>query len=715
MKKFVLFLLIAMFSMSLFGNIVKQNDAEKVAKSFYYQHVQHYQQLAWDDIRLTPIMKPEDGICPFYVFNVNENEGFIIISSLDIVQPVLAYSFEGPFNYDNMSPGQTTFINYYSLVLNRLIQNPEPAKDGVNAEWESLLSYNPSMGLQKETTVGPFILAEWNQDWPFNADCPTDTDCTAPGANGHVYVGCVATAMVHVMKYYNWPPSGEGSKTHLSWVNGGYGNRTVNFAQQTYNWYSMTNSVSGENSEIAKICYHAGVAVAMYWGCDGSGSQTSNIASAMKNYFKYSTSIQYVEKSDYTDTNWKNLLRTQLDATKPMVYSGSPSSGAGHAWNCDGYQGTTHFHMNWGWGGAGNGFYTLENLTSSATPGGDEYNFIYGQEAIINIYPRETYPLYCDQNINLTTPVGAFGDGSANLDYQNNHQCTYVIAPACGEIVQLKFESFDLGTGDVVRLYNGENTSSPLLQTFTSAAGPGTSMFVADKGAMCIEFVTDGSDTGTGWDVSYSVKNCKTNIIYSEPEGSINDGSGTCDYSNSTMCSWFIQPAGATWISIDFTEFNLAGSIDYVKVYKNATGTANLVATFNSTTPPTEDVIVESGVAVIQFFADANNVGTGWTIDYTSSLVGIESESLKPITHIYPNPSDGNAVINYYTQGTTQATFTISDITGKTIYKTSLSSENSIFNLPFGEVIGSSLSDGMYFLDIESEGIRTTEKIIISR
>ncbi len=714
MKKIIVILVTIVISFSLFGGGIKLNDAEKVAKSFYYQRVQAYQPLSWDNIRLLPVVKPEDGLYPYYIFNVNEDEGFIMVSSINSISPVLAYSFEGPFNMNNMSPAQESYVDYYASAVNHHFNIDEAPKAEVLDEWQQLLAFEPGNGYKDEITVGPFLLVKWNQDHPYNAACPLDSDCNY--SNGRVYVGCVAIAMVQVMKFYNWPATGEGSKTHMSFMNGGYGNITINYAQQSYNWYEMTNTVSGTiNDQVAKICYHAGVAVSMYWGCDGSGAQSSAIVTALKNYFKYSTSVQLIKKSNYTDANWKTALRNQLDQGKPMVYVGDPSSGAGHAWNCDGYQGTTHFHMNWGWGGSGNGFYTLENLTSSATPGGPDYNFIYNQEAIINIYPRDTYPLYCNQNINLTGYTGAFNDGSVNLDYQNNFNCTYTINPECGAVVQLKFESFDLAAGDELRLHDGPNTDSPLIDTYTSSNPPGTGLITSDKGGMCLQFVTDGAETAAGWDVAYTVKNCKTNIQATEPSGTINDGSGPCNYSNSSVCSWFVQPPGATWISFNFTEFDLAGTLDYVKIYKNAIGASNLIAEFNANNQPSSEIVVESGVAVVQFFADANNNSAGWTVNYNSSLTDVEDISLKPIVQIYPNPSDGNLDINYYGQGSSSADVSITDVTGKTLYKISQNSNNSIFKFHIGDGEAVRLSDGIYFLEIRSGEIIHTEKIIISR
>jgi hypothetical protein len=706
MKTFVL-LFIALFCFSsLFASFVPLKDAEKAAKSYYYQGINSISTKSWEDISLTSAVDLSDNI-QYYVFNVNGNEGFIVVSAESTVSPILAYSFEGAFNANNMSPGQQAFMDFYAdeIILAQNLETLPNAK--AISDWTELLSFNPVKGFKQKTTVGPFILANWNQDWPYNAQCPADVD----GDHGHVYVGCVATAMVQVMKYYNYPAVGEGSKTHISWMNGGYGNITVDFSQQSYDWYAMPNQLSGENDEVAKINFHAGVAVSMYWGADGSGSQTSKIVTALENYFRYDSDCQLVTKSAYTSTAWNNLLRAQLNQGKPMVYSGE-STTVGHAWNCDGYQDDDKFHMNWGWGGAGNGYYTLDNLVSTATPGGPENDFSTGQEAVINIYPENNYPTYCSGTMNLTGVEGSFGDGSSNTLYQNNQNCVYVIEPECGAVVQLEFDSFDLGAGDAVYVYDGNSTDDEIIDVYDADNVPPSSLIIGSKGALTLEFNTDGSSAGAGWDVTYNTRNCKTNIIYADPDGTINDGSGPCDYSNSLVCSWFIQPEGAEWISLNFSEFDLAGSIDFVKVFKGELN-GELVGDFNANTTPTGQIMVEDGVAVIQFFADSNNAGTGWTVDYNSSVTAVEQNQLISGLQLYPNPSNGDSELAFYLTQNEIVEISITDMPGKVLVNSNMGLAKGHHHMTISSLLGTNPSPGVYFVNLIVDGSINTSKLVV--
>lgn len=710
MKNLFLLLIVSLISISLFAGFVPKKEAEKVAKNHYYQSIGSIKSLEWEDIKTSCVFDPSvDDIYNFYVFNVNGDEGYIIVSSDDQIKPVLAYSFEGGFNYNNMAPSQAEFLKYFDDCIAYASENIMPINNKVAEEWESLLSFAPGTDYKQKVT-SPNLLKNinWNQTWPYNAQCPEDPD----GINGHVPVGCVATAMLQVMKYYNWPPSGEGSKTHSSWFNGGYGNITINFAQQTYDWFSMPNSASTQvNTELGKINFHAGVGVSMHWGPDGSWSTTDKIVTALETYFKYSTACQYVSKSSYTETNWKNLIKAQIDDGKPLVYSGS-STTTGHAWNCDGYQDET-FHMNWGWGGAGNGYYTLDNLTSTATPGGPENNFNQGQDMIINIYPRESFPAYCTGTKTITGTEGAFDDGSSAGDYQPNSSCVYVINPTCGAVVNISFNDFELGDGDVVQIYDGDQTSNVLLVTYDANNTPGSDITSGTNGALTVRFNTNATSQADGWNLSYSVKNCKTNMSYTDPTGSFDDGSGTCQYSNSTVCSWIIQPEGASYITITFDEFDIAGNAEFVKIYKDQQLTANVIATFTPSSGPTGPINVPSGVAVVQFFADANTVANGWSLHYTSSTSDVSSNLVMSNMSVMPNPGNIDSRLIFTLTQNSETKIYITNILGEIIATKEYSLIEGVHEFSIGELFKSQPESGIYFINVDSGNEIRTQKFVV--
>ena len=106
----------------------------------------------------------------------------------------------------------------------------------------------------------------------------------------------------------------------------------------------------------------------MNFGADGSGANSEDARDALVSYFNYSSSMQYISKYSMDSTSWEQLMRNELDNQRPVYYDGSGT--IGHAFVCDGYQGTSFFHFNWGWGGAYNGYYYLSDLT----PGRENFN-----------------------------------------------------------------------------------------------------------------------------------------------------------------------------------------------------------------------------------------------------------------------------------------------------------------------------------------------------
>jgi hypothetical protein len=698
------------FVMGIVGGLsakeVPQNIAEKVAINFYYQHVNQLRSVDFNKINLSlSKIESKNSQSAFYAFNVNNDEGFVIVSSQNSVQPVLAYAFKGEFNKSNMQPGQEDLLNWYSNQISYAAEKRMSANEDIANQWEELISYSPSKNIKTLRNVEPLLLVNWNQGWPYNALCPED----AAGLNGHVPVGCVATAMLQVMKHWNYPETGTGSVTSYNNNNGGYGTRTVNFSTKTYNWESMPLSANGENEEMAEINYHAGVAVSMHWAYDGSGAFTKSIEVALEDYFQYDTDCDYIEKRDYSTTEYNNTLKGQLDAKLPMVYSGSSTS-SGHAWNCDGYM-DDKYHMNWGWGGSGDGYYTLDDLIFSATSGGDEYNFIYDQEAVINIYPESDYPEYCTGSKTIVSPQGAFGDGSANEDYYNNVDCEYLISPECGNIIRLSFDKFDLADGDVIHIYDGINNSAPLLATYDADNTPGNSSITGNNGNILIEFLTDGSEVADGWYASFTSDYCSGRSYYTDASGSIGDGSGSCNYTKSTVCFWNIEPEGAEAVKLDFTQFDLAADgDDYINIYENTN--SNLIGTFNADNIPAT-VIVNAPKAIILFYANYDdNTGGGWEVNYSTTTADVENHELIHGVSVYPNPTTENVNITYSLSKPANVNIRVYNMLGKTLGETQIYGEIGYQKMNLNSVIDFPES-GFYFIDITVDNEKITKKISV--
>ena len=363
-----LFTLIAMFSMalSLFGAHVPQTEAENIARRFYA----HYAKVGNPVISDVYTVKHETQPT-FYTVNFS-NGGFVIVAADDASIPILGYSTEGPMPKVISNPATREWLDGYSTEIFNIVQ-AGLSNQATLPEWEAIRKGSfKSSGLD----VNPLLTTTWDQGCYYNTLCPSDP--AAGWSCGHVYTGCVATAMAQVMKYHNYPPQGVGSH---SYTHPDYGVQTANFGNTTYNWASMPNNVSSNNPAVATIMYHAGVSVDMQYGVNGSGAYSDDVPYALINYFNYLPEAEIKYKNNYANqSDWENLLRADLDEHLPIYYSGYGSGG--HAWVCDGYRTSDNkFHFNWGWSGSSNGWYAIGSLN----PGGNNFN--QDNAAVVHVRP----------------------------------------------------------------------------------------------------------------------------------------------------------------------------------------------------------------------------------------------------------------------------------------------------------------------------------------
>lgn len=702
--KNILFLLLLILSLNSFAAIVEKEIAEKVAKNFYCMTSVSYDksmQYKPEDISLICINNTlADVETSYYIFEFQTKEGFIIVSASDMVKPILAYSFESKFNLYDIAPSQKYLLDYYQNMIIGIESGKVIPNNDALIEWD-FYSNISNFSTTKNITTVPGLLENisWNQSMPYNAMCP-QAEGAYSGYGGRCPVGCSAIAMLQIMKYYNWPSSGTGSYTHISDENGGFGNITVNFGGSEYDWSAMPDHASQKNDELAKMCFHAGVAIRMQWSPEGSGAWPEDVAFALVEYFGYENNISMIVKDDYEENDWKDMLRAQIDNKKPIFYVGY-SDDAGHAWNCDGYQGDDYFHMNWGWGGYGNGFYTLDALGTSATPGNSEGNYNQWQNALIDIYPAGSYPTYCQENFRSISNEGSFDDGSSMLNYQNNQSCLYVIEPDCRQIVELGFSKFDLASGDILQLWDGSVEDNKIIGTFDNNNQPENIIYQATSGKLTILFNSDNTEVADGWKINYNTRVCTYNLPVTDASGIFDDGSGDCNYEKSMLCTWNICPENANRIFLNFDYFDINGNIDFVKIYYKKVNPTNLLYFFDQNNAPEETLIISSDTVIVQFFSGSNSLsGEGWKINYSSLLSESTQEFVNKNLNIYPNPGRDNSILFFDSEDKTSADICLVNALGEIVSQRQIELIPGTNQIPLNDLI-KHLKSSVYFISIK--------------
>lgn len=688
-------LLLPIFS---YADGVSPEQANKVAKNYFVNHVDQSNLRSYDEINLILNENKALNENHLYIFSIEGSQGFVITSTQDFTRPVLAFSDKFNINLENLSPELKFVLDGYTEQIQFGLDNNAKASKNIQSKWQAL-QFQTTNRSSVVSSDGPLLLTTWNQSPYYNDMCPMDPD----GVRRSV-VGCVAVAMAQVMKYYDYPATGEGYHNH----NGDY----INYSNESYSWSSMPTHLTDVNEELAKLMYHCGHTIDMNWTADASGTQSFYIPAALKNNFHYSSSVNSIDRQHwsgtyyYTDAEWEQIIRNEIDAFRPIVYSGHSDAG-GHAWNCDGYQsdgtGGYLYHMNYGWGGSGNGYFAIDNLISESVPGGDDLLFDSGHEMVIGIKPEAAnYPEFCSGTRTINGFEGVFGDGSGNELYENNINCNTVIYPDCARGgISLSFVKFDLAAGDYVNIYDGASDTDPLIATLDANYVPADELYESSNEALLIKFVTNSSGRAGGWDAKYKGYVC-ANLDATAAFGTVSDGSGSCDYEPSTSCNTFIKVPGATQTTLTFTEFNVdSPDRDYVMIYDLSGPT--LLHTFKASTAPTGDIVVPSGDVRIRFrsYSDAT-VGTGWTIDYSTISSEVEAiQSLEELIKVYPNPFKEDAFIEISNPNNEQVNVLLTDIVGKKIASHNFGNFNDKRVISLKDITDSKFSKGVYILNIQ--------------
>lgn len=301
-----------------------------------------------------------------------ENGGFLVMGTDTRFSPVVAYSLHGIYNSENLSPAESWWLQQIAEHRQLSLQIHDSQDVSEHPGWQLILSGNMQTQASK---ADPLLITRWGQGCFYNALCPIDSN----GPCGRTVTGCVATAMAQIMKYWNFPAIGTGYHEYASTF---YGVLSANFGETAYLWNEMPDELTEDNLAVATLMYHCGVAVDMQYTATSSGAYIG--PAAFENYFGYSLNAELAIQANYSDDQWKDMLRQQIDNGHPVLYSGySTIIPDGHAWVVDGYADDDFFHFNWGWDSEG-GYYLL-----------DDNMFSINHSAVIKIFPRDE----CDMKV----------------------------------------------------------------------------------------------------------------------------------------------------------------------------------------------------------------------------------------------------------------------------------------------------------------------------
>ncbi|MCK5743073.1 MAG: Spi family protease inhibitor, partial [Chlorobi bacterium] len=212
MKKLLIILIIITFfpNYILTSKAINKSEARQIAINFFNGNIDYNSTMdinlsySCNSVNTSSENKINDNrLTYYYVFN-NEEKGFVIISGDDNASPILGYSNKNSFNPDNMPANLRKWLESYKEQIRYIIENNIGATENIKKQWQKIKSakskQNKVLG-----EVLPLIDTEWSQSPYYNDYCPYDSS-----EHERAVVGCVATAMAQIMKYWEYPETGSG-------------------------------------------------------------------------------------------------------------------------------------------------------------------------------------------------------------------------------------------------------------------------------------------------------------------------------------------------------------------------------------------------------------------------------------------------------------------------------------------------------------------------
>lgn len=325
--------------------------------------------LLWNSEALVTESRNVDANPAFFVFVPDNGTGFVIVSGDDSVEALCAYSF----NASMLSPGNLP-VNVKEWLRGLRESILYQRKQLENDSRYSYVSSRSDVGEQVIMLRTPL----WNQDAPFNLQTPMDA-----GVNS--LAGCTPVAIATIMRYYQWPAQGVGQTDAYTTRSKQISVASRNL-EEPYQWDKMrltyiNNRYSEEEAQaVARLMADIGCAQQADYSAESTGAGCS--PSVMAKKFSYHPGMHYVYRDSYSKSDWIELMKSELILERPILYSAFHAQ-SGHAMVLDGFTTTDYFHVNWGWGGYCDGFYSLYDLRTYSE------NYNQDHSALLNFIPDD--------------------------------------------------------------------------------------------------------------------------------------------------------------------------------------------------------------------------------------------------------------------------------------------------------------------------------------
>ena len=345
-----------------------------------------------------------------YAFNM-EGGGYVIASADSRTLPVLGYSTTGSIDWNHMPDNMRSWLKHYDDAITTLGSSRD-FKDGEQIVTSDGQGSTTARHLHRAERVAiePLIKTHWYQDEPYWNDTPKYEGADPSLQGKQCSTGCAATVMAQVMNYWQWPktvPDGLPAYDYDESYNGITRTWHIDALPPTwFDWDNMANdyynydpeignvvrleTTEAQDKAVAKLMRYCGQTVETRYGTEASSAKNENVPLAFVNYLDYKA-VQRITRFHFSIDEWEDIIYGELAAGRPIIYVGISDEG-GHGFVCDGYDAGGLFHINWGWSGYCDGYFSLSVLNpfnnTSVGSGSSGIGYCIYEEAIIYTDPH---------------------------------------------------------------------------------------------------------------------------------------------------------------------------------------------------------------------------------------------------------------------------------------------------------------------------------------
>ena len=350
---------------------------------------------------------------PYYIFNAENNKGFVIVSGDDRSEEILGYSDQGHIDVDNMPEGLQYLLDMFTEELEALgdMGNAEAASGSLKRARKKSMSTG-------RHPVAPMTTSVWTQGTPFNNKYPKYTGGQNQGKTPPSGCGQIALSqMIYYHKYAYMRYDLPSYKIDTEFYQG----TIPSLPKRTFDFSKLKDSyengyTTAEADSISTFIKYVFTAMQGKFGkATSTQTPSAKIEERMSKYFNYK--MTYTAREVTRPDEFEDFVYNDLRQGLPVMMCGNGPNWD-HFFIADGYSYDNFYHFNFGWAGLCNGYFRLSplNFYNYATPNAVSRIL----KAWFGFRPNDgrTYEKY-ESVENMTTGIRrlTFSDGNSDVIY----------------------------------------------------------------------------------------------------------------------------------------------------------------------------------------------------------------------------------------------------------------------------------------------------------